>query len=101
MGQRATGKCDASVVIALVGNKLDLESLRQVEKIDGARLAEEMGLLNIECSAKSGENVVSIFNEVANILPEPLQGSGDDGFNSQARESINLSEPRQGGSCAC
>lgn len=76
------------IVIALVGNKLDLASpsslAAEAEDVDDAdnedrraiptaeakAYAEEEGLLFYETSAKTGENVQAVFEAIANAIPE-------------------------------
>lgn len=59
---------DDNIVIALVGNKSDLEHLRQVPTDEAANFAREHGLLFAETSAFSADNVDFAFQQlVANI----------------------------------
>ena len=74
------------IVIALVGNKVDMveeedasgepeegaeeERLRKVEMKEGRDYAEEESLLFFETSAKSGLNVNEVFTAIANAIPE-------------------------------
>ncbi|KDQ15622.1 hypothetical protein BOTBODRAFT_31513 [Botryobasidium botryosum FD-172 SS1] len=62
-------QADPSIIIALCGNKSDLEARRQVTKEEAQKYAEEEGLLWTETSAKSGEGVTEIFNTIARKLP--------------------------------
>lgn len=66
------------IVVALVGNKADLEDQRQVDANDVLayleQLCEQRGendkeVLHLECSAKSGEAVLDIFDAIARALP--------------------------------
>lgn len=66
------------IVVALVGNKADLADERQVEESDVEayleQLREQRGesakdVIHLECSAKSGEAVLDIFNNIAKALP--------------------------------
>ena len=50
--------------IFLVGNKSDLEDIRKISKEEGEQLAKKYGIMFSECSAKTGENVDYIFNEL-------------------------------------
>ena len=52
------------VSIILVGNKIDDEEHRAVQTEEGKNLAKELGLMFFECSAKSGVNIDSTFNEL-------------------------------------
>ena len=84
------------IVIALVGNKLDLTNessglgnasgangdddaaegenddgdARKVSTAEAKSYAEEEGLLFFETSAKSGTNVTEVFTAIANAIPE-------------------------------
>jgi Ras-related protein Rab-6A len=58
------------VVICLVGNKTDLgNDKRQVSSEEGEERANKDGLLFMECSAKAGYNVKSLFRKLATALP--------------------------------
>lgn len=61
---------NSDIVIALVGNKVDLEEERQVDQEDAKSYAEESGLLYFEASAKTNVNVTEIFDAVADGLPK-------------------------------
>jgi len=58
--------CDSRGVI-LVGNKIDMESSRQIPSKDGINLAKKYNIPFFECSAKKGINLDSIFEEAAKI----------------------------------
>jgi len=58
-----------NIVIALAGNKLDLEDKRQVETAEAKSYAEDNGLLFMETSAKVATNVNEIFVAIARKLP--------------------------------
>eukprot|EP00913_Durusdinium_trenchii_P011396 g10704.t1 len=57
-------------LIALAGNKVDLEASRMVEKEAARAYADQMGALFMETSAKSGHNVQELFREIAVRLPK-------------------------------
>jgi len=61
---------DPNVVIALAGNKADLEPRRQVQFEEAHTYAEENGIIHMETSAKSAQNVQEIFLEIAKKLPK-------------------------------
>ena len=61
---------DPNVVIALAGNKADLESRRKVDSDMAQAYAEENGILHFVTSAKEGTNVKPLFVEIAKALPK-------------------------------
>ncbi|CAL8096244.1 unnamed protein product [Calicophoron daubneyi] len=56
-------------VIALAGNKLDLEEQRAVTVDEAQAYATENGLIFMETSAKTATNIVELFTAVALRLP--------------------------------
>lgn len=56
------------VIIALVGNKTDLDG-REVSAEEGEAKAKEEGVMFIETSAKAGFNVKVLFRKIASALP--------------------------------
>ena len=60
---------DSNIIIAFVGNKLDLEDQRKISKEEVTKFCEEKGILSYECSAKTGENIKEVFVEVMNKIP--------------------------------
>jgi Ras-related protein Rab-6A len=56
------------VIIALVGNKTDLDG-REVSAAEGEAKAKEEGVMFIETSAKAGFNVKVLFRKIAAALP--------------------------------
>lgn len=112
------------IVIALVGNKIDLTSgeaapvdsgdeetggeaegegdARKVSTKEGKEYAEEEGLLFFETSAKTGLNVQEVFTAIANAIPEtqmkgargPGGQAGGQSALGQGTERVNLTGPR-------
>ncbi|KAG7664882.1 SEC4 [[Candida] subhashii] len=68
--QTVTQHANEDAQIFLVGNKCDDEVNRQVSKEQGQELAAELGVPFLESSAKTNENVDSIFYELAGIIQE-------------------------------
>jgi len=64
---------DPNVVIALAGNKADLEGRRKVEFEEANAYAAENGILHLETSAKNANNVKALFVEIAKKLPKTQQ----------------------------
>ena len=72
------------VVVALAGNKVDQESRRVVETEVASNYARDQGILFFETSAKTGQNVIDLFNDIANRLPKEKKGEakgGNSGFS--------------------
>jgi GTPase SAR1 family protein len=61
---------DPNVVIALAGNKADLDARRKVDFEEANAYAEENGILLLETSAKNANNVKALFVEIAKKLPK-------------------------------
>ena len=66
------------IVIALVGNKVDMASEREVKRNAAEAYAQEGGLLFMETSAKTNENVAELFDAIAERLRKVF-GSVPDG----------------------
>ena len=62
-------QANPNIIIALVGNKLDLKDQRQVPVEEASAFAAESGLLFAEASAKTGEFVMEVFTEIAKKIP--------------------------------
>jgi Ras-related protein Rab-6A len=70
------------VVICLVGNKTDLgNDKRQISTEEGEERAKKDGLMFMECSAKAGYNVKSLFRKLATSLPGSADSSNVGGAN--------------------
>ena len=111
------------IVIALVGNKLDLDEpapegadegegggARKVSTEEAKGYADEEGLLFFETSAKTGQAVDDVFTAIANAIPETsLRSARVPGASSAARsgdeQRVQLSSGRgEAGAkegCAC
>lgn len=71
---------NTGLIIALVGNKVDLAESRVISEADARAYAAETGLLYFEASAKTDTNVREIFEEIAGRLPRaapPSLPAGD------------------------
>lgn len=70
--------CDTTVARMLVGNKCDLENIRDVSVEEGKSLAEEEGLFFMETSALESTNVQTAFEMVIREI-----------FNNISRKVLN------------
>ncbi|RPA88199.1 ras-domain-containing protein [Ascobolus immersus RN42] len=109
------------IVIALVGNKLDLVSgndesgegaeapARAISTEEAKAYADQEGLLFFETSAKTGEQVQEVFEAIANAIPEVAlkakgaqgMGRGLGGSAGEVAPGLSMNEPNTKDSCAC
>jgi small GTP-binding protein len=61
---------EPSIIIMLVGNKLDKLELRAVTEADGANYAERESLLFLETSARDATNVEDAFMQILTLAAE-------------------------------
>ncbi|KAI8892933.1 ras family-domain-containing protein [Globomyces pollinis-pini] len=57
------------VMVVLVGNKSDLGDKREITSEEGEKRANELKVMFIETSAKTGYNVQALFKKIADALP--------------------------------
>jgi small GTP-binding protein len=92
-------QANPNIVIALVANKLDLGSKRVVNTEEAQAYADENGLLFMETSAKSGQNVNEIFVAIAKKLPkEAPKPTGDRANRVDLNQGAEAGQ-RNGGCC--
>lgn len=70
---------NANMTIMLIGNKCDLAHRRAVSTEEGEQFAKEHGLIFMEASAKTAQNVEEVKNHIiqhfafsSSVLPAPL-----------------------------
>ncbi|KAM5459074.1 GTPase Ryh1 [Microsporum canis] len=88
------------VIIALVGNKTDLNDKREVTTEQGEEEAKKNGLMFIETSAKLGHNVKNLFKKIAQALPG-MEGEATNSDNQMIDVSINPTKPVSNDACSC
>uniref|UniRef100_UPI00358F8A42 uncharacterized protein isoform X2 n=1 Tax=Myxine glutinosa TaxID=7769 RepID=UPI00358F8A42 len=79
------------MVMALVGNKTDLDNRRAVSNEEAGEYAREQNILFMEVSAKTGANVQEIFTEVGRTYLERRQQQSMEDADLW-NESISLSQ---------
>ena len=80
------------VVCVLVGNKKDLEESRKVTFEEGQSLAKINGLLFLETSAKTAENVNEVFLTSARKILDNMIENGTDNFTPKKNVRISLDD---------
>ena len=65
------------IPIIIVGNKIDMENMREISKEDGNKIASENGYKYFETSAKTGKGVDEAFKEIVNQILD-IQDKNDD-----------------------
>jgi Ras-related protein Rab-14 len=97
-----------NTVIFLIGNKSDLDSQRDVTQEEATKFAEDNGLIFLEASAKTGENVEDAFLSTATQIFKNVQDgrldlnaaeSGVKPSTSSANQSLKEQNPVKGGCC--
>lgn len=84
---------DPNVVIALAGNKADMESKRKVQTEEAQQYARENEIIYMETSAKSSMNVRNLFVEIAKKLPKST--------TAPERESFPIVPPNKDKKAGC
>ena len=81
-------KVPSNAYIIIAGNKLDVESKRQVTIEEVKKFADEKGLKFIETSAKTGHNINELFNTITSTLYD-----NHDAENKNDVTKIKLDQP--------
>ncbi|KAK6141891.1 hypothetical protein DH2020_024369 [Rehmannia glutinosa] len=81
--------CDTTVAKMLVGNKCDLDNIREVSVEDGKAFAEEEGLFFIETSALDSTNVKKAFEMVIREIYDKVSRKILNSDSYKAELSVN------------
>lgn len=84
---------DSNVVIALAGNKADMESKRKVQTEEAQQYAKDNDIIYMETSAKTSLNVKKLFTEVAKKLPKNAP--------VETRDAFPIAPPKKQGGGGC
>jgi len=71
--EEARQNANANMVVMLIGNKVDLEHRRVVSTEEGQKFANEHGLIFLESSAKTAQNVEEAFSGVAAAIYKNIE----------------------------
>ena len=66
-------QCPKTTFLVFVGNKIDLENERQIMYEEGDSFAKENNMLYIETSAKTGQNIETLFLKSVEIINEKIE----------------------------
>lgn len=84
-----------NMVIMLIGNKSDLAATRQVTREEGKKFADDNGLIFLETSAKTAQNVEDAFVSTATKIYENVEkGIYDISNDSHGIKVGSSSEPQ-------
>eukprot|EP01105_Mastigella_eilhardi_P020046 TRINITY_DN4750_c0_g1_i2.p1 TRINITY_DN4750_c0_g1~~TRINITY_DN4750_c0_g1_i2.p1 ORF type:complete len:214 (-),score=50.35 TRINITY_DN4750_c0_g1_i2:123-764(-) len=102
---------NTKTVIMLVGNKIDLSAEREVTFLEASRFSQENGLMFVETSCLTGENVDEVFMKCARTILSKINSGDIDpvsmGIGSQRGDKKPLGgnaggsspQPAEGGGC--
>lgn len=88
-----------NIVIALAGNKVDLEQRRAIQAQDAQDYADENGILFMETSAKTAANVNELFVAIAKKLPKTPPRPQSTQFTIEPVEKPTGDEQKKGCDC--
>ena len=77
-------------ILAVVGNKSDLYEEEQVTEEEGRQYAKEINAMYMLVSAKNGDNINNLFNDVVKLYWEPTFQEKVDEMSNKDNGSIRL-----------
>ena len=93
-----------NTVIMLIGNKNDLDDKREVTFEEASAFAQENGLVFLEASAKTGENVEQAFFKTAKTIFQNIQEGvdlSDTGITKSGAENQTVTASQKSGTTCC
>ncbi|RLM65787.1 ras-related protein Rab-2-B [Panicum miliaceum] len=88
---------NANMTIMLIGNKCDLSHRRAVSYEEGEQFAKEHGLIFMEASAKTAQNVEEAFVKTAGAIYKKIQDGVFDVSNESYGIKVGYAVPGQSG----
>ncbi|XP_072014429.1 uncharacterized protein [Amphiura filiformis] len=94
--------CD--IIMCIVGNKSDLQQEREVSRQEVESFASATGAIFVETSAKTGDNIDDIFEEIARRVGEAdakkqTKGTAQRTASQMATLSTSMPGDNQGSTC--
>ena len=90
---------DKKVNIILIGNKSDLENIREVTKDEGLEKSKALGVAFMETSASNGDNIDKAFDvmikQVYNIYSSDLKSQDELAESAEGGQDISLGDVKK------
>ena len=91
------------IPIIIVGNKIDMENMREISKEDGKKIASENGFKYFETSAKTGigvdEAIKEIVNQILDIQDKNEDEKVDERPSFKIKKDNNKDNQKKKGCC--
>ena len=79
-------------ILAVVGNKNDLYEIEKVSEDEGRNYAKEINAIFMLVSAKNGDNINNLFNDIVNLYLEPTFQEKVDEISNKDNSSVRLNK---------
>eukprot|EP00027_Filamoeba_sp_ATCC50430_P007827 CAMPEP_0168541236 /NCGR_PEP_ID=MMETSP0413-20121227/708_1 /TAXON_ID=136452 /ORGANISM="Filamoeba nolandi, Strain NC-AS-23-1" /LENGTH=204 /DNA_ID=CAMNT_0008571035 /DNA_START=51 /DNA_END=665 /DNA_ORIENTATION=+ len=90
-----------NTVFMLVGNKCDIEDQRDVSYQEAEKFAQENGLIFVEASAKTGDNIEELFLKTAQLIFKNIQDGNTELNEGVVQRKSSLPEKKKGEDNCC